>query len=134
MATEGFEYNKKLSDTNYSPQQPFSNLHYRPDIDVKDECSNSQIQFFQNIIGILRWTVELGRIDIDYEISVLSRYLAQESFHLQMRISFHFLLAKYLRTSLLIMRTRIFLNSPLRRGYIHTRTRRRPEPFNQRRG
>ena len=36
VATEGLEYNKKLSDVNYSPQQPFSNLHYRPDMDVTE--------------------------------------------------------------------------------------------------
>ena len=41
MATKGFEYNKKLYDVNYSPQQPFSNIHYRPDIDVPDEFSDS---------------------------------------------------------------------------------------------
>lgn len=35
-----------------------------------------QITFFQNLIGILRWIVELGRIDIGYEVSVLSLYLA----------------------------------------------------------
>ena len=77
MATEGFEYNNNLSDVNYYPQQPFSNIHYRPDMDVTDECSDSQIKFFQNLIGILRWIVKLGQIDIAYEISVLSCYLAQ---------------------------------------------------------
>ena len=77
MEREGFEYNKKLSDVNYSPQQPFSTLSYRPEMDLSDECSDSQIQFFQNLIGILRWIVELGRIDVAYEVSVLSRYLVQ---------------------------------------------------------
>ena len=60
MATEGFEYNKNLSDMNYFPQQPFSNLHYHPEMDVTDEISNNQIQLFQNLIRIMRWTVELG--------------------------------------------------------------------------
>ena len=32
---------------------------------------------FQNIIRILKWTVALGRIDIAYEIYVLSRYFSQ---------------------------------------------------------
>ena len=77
MKQEGFEYNKKLSDVNYSPQQPFSTLNYRPEMDVSLECSDAQIQFFQNLIGILRWVVELGRIDINFEVSILSRYLAQ---------------------------------------------------------
>ena len=46
-------------------------------MDVTDECYDIQIQLFHNLIGIMRWTVELGRIDISYEIYVLSRYLAQ---------------------------------------------------------
>ena len=46
-------------------------------MDVTDECSDSQIQFFHNLIGILRWTVELSKIDTAYEISMLSRYLEQ---------------------------------------------------------
>ena len=79
MATKGFEYNKNLYDVNYYPQQPFSNIHYRPQMDVTDKCFDSQIQFFHNLIVIMRWTVELGRIDISYEIYVLSRYLAQPS-------------------------------------------------------
>ena len=31
------------------------------------------------MIGILRWVIELGRIDITYEISVMSWYLVQPS-------------------------------------------------------
>ena len=50
MATEGFEYNKKLSDKKYSPQQPLSNIHYHPDMNVTDECSDSKIQFFQKLL------------------------------------------------------------------------------------
>ena len=46
-------------------------------MDVTDECSNSQIQLFHHLLGILQWTIELGRIDIAYEISVLSHYLSQ---------------------------------------------------------
>ena len=77
VATKGFEYNKKLYDVNYSPQQPFSKINYRPEIDITDEYSVSQIQLFHNLIGNLRWTVNLGRINIVHEISVLSRYLEQ---------------------------------------------------------
>ena len=46
-------------------------------MDVTDECSDIYIQLFQNLIGILPWTCELGQIDIDYEIYVLTEYLAQ---------------------------------------------------------
>ena len=31
----------------------------------------------QNLIGVLRWIVELGRIDIAYKVSSLARFLAQ---------------------------------------------------------
>ena len=77
MATEGLEYNNKLSYLNYSLQTSFLNLYYFPEMYVTDECSDSQIQLFHNLIVILQCTVELGQIDIAYEISVLSRYLAQ---------------------------------------------------------
>jgi hypothetical protein len=33
--------------------------------------------YFQNLIGVLRWAVELGRIDICVAVSILSQYLAQ---------------------------------------------------------
>ena len=77
MESDGYEFNKKLSDFNISAPQPFSAVNYRPELDTSDECNVAQVTFFQNLIGILRWIVELGRIDIGYEVSVLSRYLAQ---------------------------------------------------------
>jgi hypothetical protein len=81
---DGFHFNKKLSDPNYSPQSPFSNLKYRPELDTTEECNTSQLSFFQNLIGVLRWIVELGRIDINYEVSVLSQYLCSPRLgHLQ---------------------------------------------------
>ena len=46
--------------------------------------------------------------------SILSSRIVPELFQLQMGFLFPFLRAKYLRTSLLIMKT-LFLNSPLRR-------------------
>ena len=32
--------------------------------------------YYQNLIGVLRWAVELGRIDIHYHVAIMSRYLA----------------------------------------------------------
>ncbi|GFH61944.1 pol protein [Chaetoceros tenuissimus] len=75
LKESGLEYNKKLSDPNYSPKQPFTTASYRPELDTSEECTDDQVTLFQNLIGILRWAVELGRIDIGYEVSVLSRYL-----------------------------------------------------------
>ena len=34
------------------------------------------VSFYQSIIGVMRWMVELGQIDIATEVSLLSSYLA----------------------------------------------------------
>ncbi len=51
-------------------------VNYCPDTDVTvhldDDCSS----FFTHLIGVMRWMVELGRIDIATEVSMLSSYLA----------------------------------------------------------
>ena len=75
LKKDGFQFNKKLSDPNYSPQQSFSAKTYRPEIDTSLECNDTQGTYYQNLIGVLRWIVELGHIDIHYEVSVLSQYL-----------------------------------------------------------
>ena len=75
LEKDGFRFNKKLSDPAFAPTQPFSAVTYRPELDVTEECNEAQITLYQNMIGILRWLVELGRIDIAYEVSLLSRYL-----------------------------------------------------------
>jgi len=49
---------------------------YRPELDVSPECDAEGTAEFQQLIGILRWATELGRIDYLYELSVLSAYLA----------------------------------------------------------
>lgn len=75
LKESGFEFNKKLSSPEYKARQPFSNVKYRPELDVSSLCTDTEVTFFQNLIGILRWIIELGRIDIAYEVSILSSYL-----------------------------------------------------------
>ena len=75
LKEDGFRFNKKLSDISYSPETPFSTQSYRPELDLSVECSTAQITYYQNLIGVLRWIVELGRIDIAYEVAALSRFL-----------------------------------------------------------
>ena len=48
---------------------------YRPEIDASDELDDQGIHWFQELIGILRWAVELGRVDIMTEVSCLSQHL-----------------------------------------------------------
>jgi hypothetical protein len=48
---------------------------YKPELDESPELDPTRANFYQSQIGILRWCVELGRIDIITEISMLSTYL-----------------------------------------------------------
>ena len=95
MKSDGFRFNKKLSDVNYSPEGPFSAANYRPELDLSAECSIDQITYYQNLIGVLRRIVELGRIDIGFEVSALSRFLVNpRTGHLQQALH----IFKYLET------------------------------------
>jgi hypothetical protein len=48
---------------------------YKPELDESPELDPTRTNFYQSQIGILRWCVELGRIDIITELSMLSTYL-----------------------------------------------------------
>ena len=61
-------FNRKLSDVNYSPQNIFSDVEYRPELYTLVEFDNYQTTYFQNLIGVLRWIVELGWIDIKFDV------------------------------------------------------------------
>lgn len=37
---------------------------YRPELDVSPKLSSTKSAYYQSLIGILRWIVELGRVDI----------------------------------------------------------------------
>ena len=45
-------------------------------MEVSLECDEIQIKYFQNLIGVLRWIVQLDRIDVAYEVSSLLKFLA----------------------------------------------------------
>jgi hypothetical protein len=49
---------------------------YRPELDVTSELNLSGMRYYQELIGVLRWAVEIGRIDILLEVSLLSSHLA----------------------------------------------------------
>jgi len=75
MAKDGLMFNKQLSSMEYSPKQAFTTASYRPELDVTAECTDDQAVYFQQLIGVLRWIVELGRIDICFEVSALSSFV-----------------------------------------------------------
>ncbi len=45
-------------------------------MDVTEELNDAELSRFRQLIGILRWAVELGRVDMYLEVSLLSQYLA----------------------------------------------------------
>jgi hypothetical protein len=49
---------------------------YRPEIDVSPECDDDEANRYQQLIGVLRWACELGRIDILLEVSLLASHTA----------------------------------------------------------
>lgn len=49
---------------------------YRPEMDVTAELKADGVQWYQEMIGQLRWAVEIGRVDILLEVSLLSQHLA----------------------------------------------------------
>ena len=49
---------------------------YKPEMDDTAELKADGLQWYQELIGQLRWAVELGRVDILLEVSLLSQHLA----------------------------------------------------------
>jgi hypothetical protein len=50
---------------------------YRPEMEVSPLLDDDFTRFYQQLIGILRWAVELGRVDIHLSVALLAQYLAQ---------------------------------------------------------
>lgn len=67
------QVNKRLSPKAKTPYV----TGYRPEMDTSPLLGDVQANYYQNLIGILRWSVELGRIDIYYEVATLSSFLVQ---------------------------------------------------------
>ena len=69
---------------------------YRPELDQSRELDAKRGQYYQSLIGVLRWVCELGRVDILVAVSMLSRYLVspreghlQQVFHLFAYLKHH---------------------------------------------
>ena len=50
--------------------------HYHPELDSSEELNTDQACYYQSLIGILRWIVKLGQIDIGFEASVMASHTA----------------------------------------------------------
>lgn len=56
---------------------PFSSSDYRPELDSSEYLNDELMTVYQNLIGMLRWLCELGRVDIIHETTLLSQYMVQ---------------------------------------------------------
>jgi hypothetical protein len=73
------EYLDKRADTRWKmPAKADTPIQtsFRPELDVSPELDAVEASYYQSIIGVLRWMVELGRVDICLEVSMLSSHLA----------------------------------------------------------
>jgi hypothetical protein len=47
---------------------------WKPELDTTDELAEDDASWYQQQIGVLRWMVELGRVDIATEVSMLAAF------------------------------------------------------------
>jgi hypothetical protein len=69
---------------------------YRPELEQSQELDLKRGQYYQSLIGELRWICELGRVDVLVAVSMLSRYVVapreghlQQVFHLFAYLKHH---------------------------------------------
>jgi hypothetical protein len=51
-------------------------MAYRPELEVTTELEPIEAAYYQSLVGVLRWMVELGRVDICLECSMMLSHLA----------------------------------------------------------
>ena len=79
---------------------------YKPELDSTAELDPERLNYFQGLIGVLRWICELGRLDIVLPVALLSRYLASPRWgHLEQALHIFAYLKKYNRSRMVFDET-----------------------------
>ena len=73
LAEDGRELKGTFKQKSHTGPLPVT---YAPELDDTRECSEKHASRYRQIIGILRWAVELGRLDIHFEVAMMSQYQA----------------------------------------------------------
>ena len=90
---------------------PFSNISYRPEMDCTMFCNAEQLHVYQQLLGMFRWMVELGRMDILYETTVLASYLTCPRIgHLKQAINMVLYIRKHEKSSIVMDPTYLDIN------------------------
>ena len=51
-------------------------MGYEAELDTSTLCDPEEASYFQSIIGVMRWMIVIGRVDISTELSMISSFLA----------------------------------------------------------
>jgi len=73
VETELMKEGRQLQGRYSTPMSP----NYRPELDYSPLLNDRPAQYYMELIGILRWIVELGRMDIMVDVSMLSSFTIQ---------------------------------------------------------
>ena len=65
------EDGRTLKNTRTSGKKPLP-INYQPELDQSGELSADMISRYLQLIGILRWAVEISRIDVFTEVTIMS--------------------------------------------------------------
>ena len=69
---------------------------YKPEMDFTGELKANGLQWYQEMIGSLRWAVELGRVEILLEVAFMPKHLAlPREVHLEQVLN----IMRYLKTN-----------------------------------
>jgi hypothetical protein len=67
-----------ISETLVKQKKPICG-DYHPELDSSPLLNNNLTNFYQGLIGVLKWAIELGRLDILTPVSLMSSYMAQHN-------------------------------------------------------
>ena len=74
---------------------------YQPELDVTPELNPLESSYYMSLIGVLRWIVELGRVDVCLEVSMMSSHMAMpRERHMKELLHIFSYLDKYSNTEL----------------------------------
>ena len=108
---------------------------YRPELDMSPELDARRLNYYQGLIGVLRWMCELGRVDLLYSTSIMSSYLASpREGHLEQVLHMFAYLKSHSRSAMVFNDMAPFFDDALFREADWAETypdAREPMPYNQ---
>ena len=96
---------------------------YRPEIGITPDIGEEDAAYFHSLIGVLIWIVELGRVEINVEASMLSSHLAMpREGHMQELLHVLAYLKKHMHTEMVFdpSETEIDMNSFQRQDWSYS--------------